>query len=47
MTKKRLELIYGNDYSFTVKNIGRGEVSSEIVIPFSEEILSLGKKGEL
>ena len=44
VTKKRLELIYGNEYSFTVKNTGKEEVTTEIAVPFSEEILGLKKE---
>ena len=45
VTQKRLELIYGKNFSVTVKNTGKGEVSSEIAVPYSEEILSLKKEG--
>ena len=42
VTKKRLELIYGSNYFFSVKNF-EGGVCAEIEIPFSEEILSVRK----
>ncbi len=45
-TKKRLELIYDRDFSFTVRNTGEGGVCSEIRVPFSEEILSCRDKVE-
>lgn len=45
-TKKRLELIYGHDFSFTVQDTGEGGVCSEIVVPFSEEILNCREEGE-
>jgi two-component sensor histidine kinase len=46
-TKKRLELIYGRDASFTVQNTADKEVCGEIVVPFSEEILSFRHKREI
>ena len=46
VTKKRLELMYGNNYSFSVKNSERGEVCAEIIIPFTEEILRSRKAAE-
>jgi LytS/YehU family sensor histidine kinase len=46
VTKKRLKLIYGNNYSFSVKNSEKGGVCAEIKIPFSEEILRVRKVSE-
>lgn len=45
-TKNRLEMIYGNDFSFTVQNTGEKGVSNEIAIPFSEEILSCRREAK-
>jgi len=46
VTKKRLELIYKNNYTFSFKNSEEGGVCAEIKIPFSEEILSVRKAAE-
>jgi sensor histidine kinase YesM len=46
-TKKRLELIYGREASFKVQNTGDGEVCGEIMVPFSEELLSFKNKREI
>ena len=45
-TKRRLELIYGQDFVFTVRNTGEGFVSSEINVPYSEEILNCRERGD-